>query len=64
MEQKQFYHISDKCIACGRCTLVCPESCIEIGVPYEIDQNRCVQCGTCYHVCPKGAIEKQESAPL
>ena len=28
MEQKQFYFIGDKCIACGRCALVCPESCI------------------------------------
>ena len=64
MERKQFFYIADKCIACGRCALVCPESCIEIGVPYEINQNKCVLCGTCFNVCPKGAVEKRETAPL
>ena len=65
MEKKQFYYITEaRCIACGRCALVCPESCIGIGVPYEIDQSKCVLCGTCYNVCPKSAVEKQEKAPL
>ena len=64
MEQKQYYLIGDKCIACGRCALVCPESCIGIGIPYEIDQSKCVLCGTCYNVCPKEAIEKRETASL
>ena len=63
MEKKQFFYIGDKCIACGRCALVCPECCIGIGVPYEIDQNKCVFCGTCFNVCPKGAVEKRETAP-
>lgn len=64
MENKQFYYITEeRCIACGRCALVCPESCIGIGVPYEIDQSKCVLCGTCYNVCPKSAVEKRETAP-
>ena len=46
----EHYVIGDKCIACGRCALVCPESCIDIGVPYIIDQSKCVLCGTCYNV--------------
>lgn len=65
MEKKQFYFITEeRCIACGRCALVCPESCIGIGVPYEIDQSKCILCGTCYNVCPKGAVEKRETALL
>ena len=63
MENTQYYFIGDNCIACGRCALVCPESCIDIGVPYEIDQSKCVLCGTCYNVCPKSAVEKRETAP-
>lgn len=57
---KQFYFISDICVACGRCALLCPESCINVGVPYEIDQSKCVLCGTCFNVCHKGAVEKRE----
>ena len=63
MEKNQYYMIGDRCIACGRCALVCPESCIDIGVPYEINQSKCVLCGTCFNVCPKGAVEKRETAP-
>lgn len=63
MENQQFYFISDRCVACGRCALLCPESCINVGVPYEIDQEKCVLCGTCFNVCHKGAVEKRETAP-
>lgn len=61
METKeQYYFISDRCVACGRCALLCPESCIEVGVPYQINQSKCVLCGTCFNVCHKGAVEKRE----
>ena len=60
MERKQFYFIGDKCIACGRCALVCPESCIGIGIPYEIDQEKCVKCGTCYDACQPEAIVREK----
>ena len=65
MEKKQFYYITaERCIACGRCALVCPESCIGVDVPYVIDQDKCVLCGTCFNVCPKGAVEKRESSAV
>jgi uncharacterized pyridoxamine 5'-phosphate oxidase family protein/NAD-dependent dihydropyrimidine dehydrogenase PreA subunit len=48
--------ISDGCIQCGMCKSVCPQRCIEEGVPYLIVQEHCLHCGNCYEHCPVQAI--------
>jgi pyruvate ferredoxin oxidoreductase delta subunit len=55
---KPVYHY-ERCMKCGLCELLCPESCIvemERGF-YKIDYNYCKGCGICSNECPKKAIE-------
>ncbi|MBR0419231.1 MAG: 4Fe-4S binding protein [Erysipelotrichaceae bacterium] len=51
------YLITDKCIGCGNCLSVCPQSCIDHDpVPFVIRQNNCLRCGGCMSVCPADAV--------
>ncbi|MDE5756171.1 MAG: 4Fe-4S binding protein [Clostridia bacterium] len=56
--KKKGYIITDKCIGCGKCAKVCPQSCIENGAPYRINHNHCLHCGNCYENCPVKAIKR------
>ena len=49
-------HITDACIACGKCLENCTFKAIVPGEPYMIRGERCDECGTCYNVCPAGAV--------
>lgn len=53
------YWITDACIGCGSCTEHCPQRCIEVGMPYQIQHEHCLHCGNCYAVCPVRAVEKR-----
>lgn len=54
------YFISDACIGCGKCTEVCPQSCIEAdGTQHMIRQEHCLHCGNCLDACPVGAVERR-----
>lgn len=53
------YEITDACISCGKCTRNCPQSCIEKGRPFVIQQEHCLHCGNCYEHCPVKAIRKR-----
>ena len=54
----------EKCIACGMCSLVCPDDCpaktakknSKGKVYYEIDYDYCKGCGLCAAECPVKAI--------
>lgn len=47
----------DKCMVCGGCGAVCPESAIEVLDTYvEIDQSKCISCAACVKMCPVGAL--------
>lgn len=53
------YRITDACIGCGACTTVCPQACIEAGMPFRIEQSHCLHCGACLTACPVGAVERR-----
>ena len=52
------YIITEKCIACGKCAKVCPQSCIEKDKPYRINHTHCLHCGNCFENCPVQAVER------
>lgn len=58
-ETTKGYLITDKCIKCGKCERICPQSCIE---NFVINQNHCLHCGLCFEECPVKAIKKGETA--
>ena len=52
------YFISDKCVGCSACELVCPVTAIS-GVKkefYLVDPKICIDCGACGRACPYDAI--------
>lgn len=54
------FFVTDRCTACGKCSDVCPQACIEnVGNHVEIRQENCLHCGKCMEVCPNDAIEKR-----
>jgi len=56
----------EKCVACLKCSVVCPSQCISISYSehdglrslekYEIEALRCIFCGYCVEVCPVCAL--------
>lgn len=58
----------ERCVACTKCSQVCPSQCIYISysissetgarvlTKYEIESLRCIFCGYCEEVCPVNAI--------
>ncbi len=51
----------NKCIGCGRCSLVCPESTINMikvknKLKADVNYDYCKGCGLCAQECPVGAI--------
>ena len=55
---KSLAYYSDKCILCGKCSLVCHESCHKFeGEKHFLDREGCVLCGKCASVCSVNALE-------
>lgn len=56
--ESKIFKINDKCIACGTCAQACPQSCIDEGDIFKINQSQCLRCGYCFENCPVDAIER------
>lgn len=58
LPQYKIHADPDKCIACKRCTQVCPMS-LEVMEELKAGSIRsldCIQCGRCVEVCPKSVL--------
>ncbi len=54
---KQKATISNRCVACGTCVLVCPKQALSIPTGIKaIVSDDCVGCTLCAKVCPAGVI--------
>lgn len=53
------FFIDEGCMGCGKCAVICPQSCIDSGKPFSINQSNCLKCGLCFEICPVKAIEKR-----
>ena len=52
----------EKCVQCGICYLLCPDSAIHIDEEryYEANLDHCKGCGLCASQCPTGCINMEE----
>lgn len=59
-EETQGYEITQECIRCKACQIVCPQNCIDFTViPAVIKQENCLHCGNCFVVCPQKAVVRR-----
>ncbi|MCK4609195.1 MAG: pyruvate:ferredoxin (flavodoxin) oxidoreductase, partial [Gammaproteobacteria bacterium] len=59
----------DKCVKCGRCSLVCPHAAIrakksDSEFMIQVYPEDCTGCGLCVENCPVKALELQKKEPI
>ena len=54
----QLHWIASRCIGCGTCVAVCPETALTLSTEgLTINRDRCTSCGQCAAECPSTAME-------
>ena len=51
------FHVTNKCISCGKCVRVCPLTNIRLENGKPVWEDSCTHCMACICRCPKEAIE-------
>lgn len=57
LKQHEIMYDQRKCVACGRCALVCPKKCHSFDENHIFACNICIGCGACAEICPPKALE-------
>ena len=52
----KFKIISEKCVGCGKCVVVCPMNNIKLDNDKAKGKGKCTMCYRCFSNCPKQAI--------
>ncbi len=55
--KSQDFHVTDKCISCGRCEELCPLNNIRLVDGAPVYGENCTHCMACICACPTEAIE-------
>ncbi len=50
------FHVSDRCVSCGKCAKQCPLNNIRIAEGRPVWNGRCTHCMACIALCPTQAI--------
>lgn len=51
------FHVTNACVACGKCAKLCPLGNIHMSEEYRpFWNNKCAMCLRCYHACPTHAV--------
>ncbi len=50
--------VTERCVGCATCMLVCPKDAITVEGRAEIDREVCEECGKCMLYCPLEAINR------
>ncbi len=51
------FHVTDKCVSCGKCTELCPLNNIKLEQGKPLYGDNCTHCMACICACPTEAIE-------
>ncbi len=49
--------VTEKCVGCATCMLVCPSRAIKVEGKAEVIQEKCEKCKKCLNYCPVEAIK-------
>lgn len=52
---------NSKCLRCGGCVGVCPESALSLTEKGIVCSDKCNSCKICVSFCPMGAIKLKEA---
>lgn len=58
------FTVSNSCILCKNCVLICPVNNIELYSNKVVFSNKCIQCLACIHWCPTKAINWNNKTQL
>ncbi len=57
LRKPELFYDAEKCVICGRCGVLCPQSAHLFGDGHEINRDACILCGLCADGCTCEALE-------